>query len=129
MSQNSDQAKAPFKLPEIKIGSVDLVLVLRLVAAALLIAVSVFVKMPLVVRTILLVLAAAVAGFDVVLQAVNAVLGRDFFATPVILVIVTVASFCRRRRAAHSVSDQSDADPLCGSAHPEIRDGDSERRG
>ena len=94
MSQNSDQAKAPFKLPEIKIGSVDLVLVLRLVAAALLIAVSVFVKMPLVVRTILLVLAAAVAGFDVVLQAVNAVLGRDFFATPVILVIVTVASFC-----------------------------------
>lgn len=94
MSQNTDQTKAPFKLPEIKIGSVDMVLVLRLVAATLLIAVSVLVKMPAVVRTVLLILAAAAAGYDLVLQAVEAVLGRDFFATPVILVLVAIASFC-----------------------------------
>ena len=93
MSQNSDRAKLPFQLPEIKVGSVDLVLVFRLVAAALLIAVSALVKMPVVVRTILLILAAAVAGFDIVLQAVHAVLGRDFFATPIIIVLVAVVSF------------------------------------
>ena len=93
MSQNSEQGRAPFKIPEIKIGSVDLVLVLRLLAAALLIAVSVLVKMPNIVQLILLILAGIIAGFDVVMQAVQSILGRDFFATPVIVSIVAIGSF------------------------------------
>ena len=56
-------------------------------------AVSAVVSMPVVVRTILLVIASLVAGYDLILDAVNSVEGKDYFNISIILVFVSVIGF------------------------------------
>lgn len=69
-------------------GMPDLVLIARVVLAVVLTAVALIVKMPVVVRVLLLILAAVAAGFDLCFEAVDAVLGKDYFAAPVVLLLV-----------------------------------------
>ncbi len=74
-------------------GSPDAVLIARIVLAAVFAAVALLIKMPVVVRYILLVLAAIVAGFDLVIDAVDAVVKKDYFAAPVVLLLAVFGCF------------------------------------
>ena len=69
-------------------GLPDPVLIARVALAAVLTAVALLVKMPAVVRVILLILATVAAGFDIGFDAVKAVMDKDYFAAPVVLLIV-----------------------------------------
>lgn len=79
-------------LPRSK-GSFDLGLVVRLVIASLLVAVALLVDMLPAVRIILMVLSALVAGYDIVLDLIDAIYAGDYFSPPVLLVFVAVLSF------------------------------------
>lgn len=68
-------------------------LVIRLVIASVIFAVAAVVNMPAVLKTILLVVSALVAGYDIILDAVNSVESGDYFAAPVLLVFVAVIAF------------------------------------
>lgn len=73
-------------------GMPDLVLIIRLVIAAVLTAAALIIKIPTAVKFVLLILAVIAAGFDLGFEAVDAVMNKDFFAAPVILLIVAVGS-------------------------------------
>ena len=68
-------------------------LVIRLVIASVIFAVSSAVSMPAVVKVILLAVAALVAGYDVILDAINSVETGDYFAAPVLVVFVAFIAF------------------------------------
>ena len=74
-------------------GTFNGFLIIRLIIAALLFAIALIVKMPAFLTLVLLILAALVAGYDIALDAVDAVERKDFFAAPVLVVFVTVLSF------------------------------------
>ena len=69
------------------------VLVIRLVIASVIFAVSAVISMPVVVRTILLVIASLSAGYDIILDAINHVESGDYFHISIILVFVSVIGF------------------------------------
>ena len=69
------------------------ILIIRLVIASVIFAVSAVVSMPAVVRTILLVIASLIAGYDLILDAVNSVESKDYFNISIILVFVSVIGF------------------------------------
>ena len=62
-------------------------LVVRLVIASVIFAVSAAVSMPAAVKVILLALAALVAAYDVILEAINSVESGDYFAAPIVIVL------------------------------------------
>ncbi len=68
-------------------------LVVRLVIASIIFAVSSAVSMPAAVKIILLALAALVAAYDVILEVINSVESGDYFASPVIILFVAVIAF------------------------------------
>lgn len=68
-------------------------LVIRLVIASVIFAVSSAVSMPAVIRVILLAVAALVAGYDVILDAINSVESGDYFGASVIVVFVAFIAF------------------------------------
>lgn len=74
-------------------SSLDNVLLVRLVLSCVIFAVSLIIKMPAAVRTIMLVLVVAAAGYDIFQSAVEAVQKGNYFATSVIVLFVTVLSF------------------------------------
>lgn len=72
----------------------DSILLIRLVVAAVILAVALLVgKLPVAVRVILLLLSAVCAGYDVALEAVDAVVEGDYFATPLLILFVAVIAF------------------------------------
>lgn len=93
MSQRSDHAKHTAKSAGREAGALDTILVIRLVVASVIFSVSLIVKMPAFVSILLLVIAAIVAGYDIVLNAVNSVEGGDYFATPLVVVFVAAISY------------------------------------
>ena len=68
-------------------------LVVRLVIASVIFAVSAAVSMPAAVKVILLALAALVAAYDVILEAIDCVESGDYFAAPIVIVFVAVIAF------------------------------------
>lgn len=80
------------KLPRSN-GKLDAILIVRLVVAVLLLLTAHFVNMLPVFKTILLILSALIAGYDILFDLVDAVLQFDFFSAPVILVLVVVLAF------------------------------------
>ena len=68
-------------------------LVIRLVIACVIFALSLIVDMPDFVGILLLVLASVLAGYDIIMKAVEAVEGGDFVATPVVVVVTAVLAF------------------------------------
>ncbi len=76
-----------------KTGSIDNMLLVRLVIASVIFAVSLIIKMPVYARTILLAVAAAAAGYDIFLDAAESIQQKNYFATPIVVAFVTLASF------------------------------------
>ena len=68
-------------------------LVIRLVIASVIFAISLIVSMPDFVSIILLVLAAALAGYDIILKAVESVESGSYFDMPVLVVLTAVLAF------------------------------------
>lgn len=68
-------------------------LVIRLVISSVVFAISLIVEMPEFVRILLLVIASALAGYDIILEAVDAVEAGDYVDTPVIVVVTAVLTF------------------------------------
>lgn len=75
----------------------DGIVVVRLIIAALLFAVALIAKLPNIVSFILLVLSAAVAGYDIVLASINEAEEANYFATPILILLVTVLAFVINR--------------------------------
>lgn len=93
MSQRSDRARFAPKAPSLPAISPNLILIGRLVLAAILLILGAFVVSNRVVRIILLVLSAIASGYDLGLKAFDSVLDRKFFATPILLLFVAFVSF------------------------------------
>lgn len=74
-------------------GVFDPLVVIRLVVATVIFAVSLIVKLSNVVSVILLILSAIVAGYDLVLAGLQAVEKKDYFATPLIVVLIAAISY------------------------------------
>ena len=93
MSPKADRIK--IKLPSVKReeGKPDSVLVIRLVIAAVIFAVALIVNMSALVKTVLLILSALIAGYDIALDMVSSVEEKDFFATPMIMIFAAVIAF------------------------------------
>ena len=87
------------ELPKIKIdreklsATLNNSLVIRLVIASVIFAISLIISMPDFVSILLLVLAAGLAGYDIILKAVDAVESGNYFDTPVLVVLTAVLAF------------------------------------
>ena len=68
-------------------------LVIRLVIASVVFALSLIVDMPDFVAVILLVLASVLAGYDIIMKAVASVEGGNYVDTPVVVVVTAVLAF------------------------------------
>ena len=94
MSKLSDRIPAFLKKSDRDAGKLDNVLVVRLVIAALLLAVAIIVQMPTVVRYIVLVLSLIIAGYDLAIDAINSAEGGDYFAPSLLVLLAAVIAFC-----------------------------------
>lgn len=88
MGQIFDRIKSLADKKTTPSGRPEVVLIARIALAAVLAAVALFVKMPAVVSMILQILAVILAGLDLVFEAIEAVMKKDYFAAPVILLVV-----------------------------------------
>ena len=93
MGLHSNMKDRPDNIPAIPKELPRGLLVIRLVIASVIFAVSSAVSMPTVIKVILLAVAALVAGYDVILDAINSVESGDYFAAPVVVIFVAVISF------------------------------------
>ena len=69
------------------------ILVIRLVIASIIFAVSAVVSMPAIVKTILLAIATLIAGYDIILDAINSIESGDYFGVSVVILFVAVLAF------------------------------------
>ena len=83
------EKKEPAKLS----ATLNNLLVIRLVIACVIFAVSLIIDIPDFLTTVLLVIAAGVAGYDIILRAVEDVENGQFLSMPVILVLIAVIAF------------------------------------
>ena len=74
-------------------GSPDMILIGRLILAAVLLILGAFVIKNQVVRVILLVLSAIASAFDLGLKAFDSVLEKDYFAAPILVLFIAFVSF------------------------------------
>lgn len=75
-------------------GSYDTILVIRLILASVIFAISlIFSKLPDWVELLLLIVSAGIAGYDIVLDAAASIAEREFFSTPLIVALVAVISY------------------------------------
>ena len=74
----------------------DSVLIIRLIAAVVIFAVTLIVNIPVVISFILRVFAAALAGYDIGLKAVDDIAKKNFFSQAFLLLCVAVLSFVIR---------------------------------
>lgn len=91
MRQKSDSAKHSAAGGA---GSYESILVIRLIAASVIFAISLIInKLPDFVSTLLLILSALVAGYDIFLDAFSSASEKDFLSTPLVVAFVTVVSY------------------------------------
>lgn len=98
MSQKPERSRheAVKKKPENLISMIpnnNTMMVIRLVVASVIFAVSLIISMPEFLSIILLVLAAVAAGYDIVLQAMNSIEEGDYFSVPVVVVFIALLSY------------------------------------
>ena len=74
-------------------GSPDMILIGRLILAAVLLILGAFVIKNQVVRVILLALSAIASAFDLGLKAFDSVLEKDYFASPILVLFIAFVSF------------------------------------
>jgi len=82
-------AKQPVKLPNLLENS----LVIRLIAASLIFAISLIFPLPDFASIILMVISAVAAGYDVILKAAHEVENGNYLATPVVVSLIAVIAF------------------------------------
>lgn len=74
-------------------AGLDTVMVIRLVIASLIFAVSLILQIPELVSTVLLIVSAIVAGYDVVLEAVEQVKSGNIYSLQPVIILVAALSF------------------------------------
>ena len=95
MSQKPEKSKHEAEKKNIlkSLPNNNTIVVIRLVIESVIFAVSLIVTMPDFLSIILLVLAALVAGYDIILQAVELIEEGDYFAVPVVVVFIALLSY------------------------------------
>ena len=94
MSKLSERIPAFLKKSTKEPGKLDIVFVVRMIIAAALLAVACFVQMPTVLRYVLLAVSLIVAGYDLVVDAINSVEAGNFFASSLIILAAAIIAFC-----------------------------------
>lgn len=80
------------KLPRSN-GRLDSILIGRLVAAVLLLAAAIFLQLLPAFKIVLMLLSVLVAGYDLLLDLIDAVTNHDFLSAPVVLLLIVALSF------------------------------------
>ena len=93
MSPEKTRAKHSAEPPKSKQGSFEIALPIRIGIALVLVIISALFKMPVLVRVFLLILAAVVSGYDVFLAAVDAIAGKQYFSTDIVILFSGVLGF------------------------------------
>ena len=93
MSLRPERARFAVRAPAKTAGSPDWIWIGRLVIAAVLLVLGAFVVKNEVLRYILLALSAIASAYDMALKAFDSVLGKDYFAPPILLLFVAFVSF------------------------------------
>ncbi len=74
-------------------AGLDTVMVIRLVIASVIFAVSLILQIPELVSTVLLIVSAIVAGYDIVLEAVEQIKSGNIYSLQPVIILVAVLSF------------------------------------
>ena len=90
MNPRSEQSKHSANPKPTSSGSLDQIFVIRLAVAAVLLAIAVIVNMPAVVRIILIILSLAAAAYDLVLEAMDAVLDGNLISDPLLILVIAL---------------------------------------
>ena len=86
--------KQPAKVDPAKISAtLNNFLVIRLVLASVIFAVALILTIPEFLRILLLVLSAGIAGYDIILRSVDAVLNGNYFDASVLLLLISIIAF------------------------------------
>ena len=94
MGSKPDHLNKATSTPAGEVGPFDTAIVVRLVIASIIFAVALILKLlPSFVSILLLLASAGAAGYDIAIEAVNSVEKGEYFATPLIILVVTVLSF------------------------------------
>lgn len=93
MSQNTDRRKRTAEAGRSDTGALNAAVVIRLVIASVVFAVSLIVDMPDFISIILMVVSGVAAGYDIVMKAVTSVEEGDFFSAPVVVTFIAVIAF------------------------------------
>lgn len=93
MSPERTRAKHSAEKSEKKQGSFEIALPIRLTIALVLVIVSALFKMPVLVRIILLVLSAVIAGYNIFLSTVDQIAEKKYFSNDLIILFSTVLAF------------------------------------
>jgi len=93
MSRTPDRKKHKPVSSKQSSGVLDSSMVIRLVLASLVFAVTLIVNMPEFLRIILLVISAVTAGYDIVIKAAERIEEGDYFSAPVVVIIISALSY------------------------------------
>ena len=93
MSPINERPRFAAKSKSTAADSPDMILIGRLILAAVLLILGAFVIKNQIVRIILLALSAIASAFDLGLKAFDSVLERDYFATPILVLFIAFVSF------------------------------------
>ena len=93
MSPEKTRAKHSAEKPTKKQGSFEIALPIRLGIAAVLVIISALLKMPVLVRTVLLALAVVAAGYDIFLASVDDIAAKKYFSTSIVILFAAVLGF------------------------------------
>ena len=93
MSPERKRAKHSADKPESKQGSFEIALPIRIGIALVLVIISALFKMPVLVRTFLLILSAVTAGYDIFLSAVDTIAEKQFFSPGLVVLFSAVLAF------------------------------------
>ena len=93
MSPEKTRAKHSAEKPTKKQGSFEIALPIRLGIATVLVIISALLKMPVLVRTVLLALAVVAAGYDIFLASVDDIAAKKYFSTSIVILFAAVLGF------------------------------------
>ena len=93
MSPERKRAKHSAEKPESKQGSFEIALPIRIGIALVLVLISALFKMPVLVRTILLIVSAVIAGYDIFLSAVDLIAEKQLFSPGLVVLFSAVLGF------------------------------------
>ena len=93
MSPERKRAKHSADKPESKQGSFEIALPIRIGIALVLVIISALFKMPVLVRTLLLVISAVIAGYDIFLSAVDSIAVKKYFSPGIVVLFSAVLAF------------------------------------